>query len=97
MMRYPLIKLPLMYAFHFQMQSICIECYQQELQVDYTMSPRIHQNPYHVPVTRTQLTRNVGMLYSELRNEITTAFDDIIDLKGNGEWAFWFGFCINGL
>ena len=59
--------------------------YQQEFQIDYTMNPRIHQNPYHAQVTRSQLTRNVGTLYPELRNEITTAFDDIIDLKGNGE------------
>ena len=51
------------------------------------MNPRAHQNSYHAQVARSQLTRNIGTLYPELINEITTAFDDIIDLKGNGECA----------
>ena len=71
--------------FPIPVRSICIKCHQQELQSEYTMSRRIHHHSYHGRVARTQLTRNAGTLYPELRNEITTAFDDIIDLKGNGE------------
>ena len=49
------------------------------------MSRRTQQNSYHIQVVQSKLNRNIGTLYPELRNEITTAFDDIIDLKGNGE------------
>ena len=87
MIRCLLIKLLRTQVSHFPIpvRLICVEYHQQELQIDYTMSPRTHQNSYHGKVARTQLTRNVGTLYPELRNEITTAFDDIIDPKGNGE------------
>lgn len=36
-------------------------------------------------VIRSQLTRNIGMLYSEIRDEIVTAFDEILGLKDDGE------------
>ena len=72
-------------SFPFPVRSLCVKCYQQELQSDYTMNRRIHHHSYHGKIVRTQLTRNAGTLYPELRNEITTAFDDIIDLEGNGE------------
>lgn len=49
------------------------------------MAPEVHHNPYHIPIVRSQLTRNIGALYPEIRNEIITAFDDILDLNGNGE------------
>ncbi|KAF8555102.1 cytochrome P450 [Imleria badia] len=56
-----------------------------ELQAEYTLGPEIQHNPYHVSIVRSQLTRNLGALHPEIRNEIVTAFDDVLDLKGN-EW-----------
>lgn len=51
------------------------------------MGPGVHHNPYHVSILRSQLTRNIGTLYPEIRNEIVTALDDVLDLRGNGEPA----------
>ena len=49
------------------------------------MGPEIVHNPYHLPIVRTQLTRNIGALYPEIIDEINTALDDVLDLSGNGE------------
>lgn len=49
------------------------------------MGLEILHNPYHVPIVRSQLTRNIGVLYPEIRDEIIMAFDDVLDLRGNGE------------
>ena len=49
------------------------------------MGPEIINNPYHLRIVRVQLTRNIGALYPEIRDEITTALDDVLDLRGNGE------------
>ena len=49
------------------------------------MGPEIHRNPYHVPIVRGQLTRNIGALYPEIIDEIRTAFHDVLNLSDNGE------------
>ena len=49
------------------------------------MGPEIHHNPYHIPIVGIQLTRNIGTLYPEIREEIVAAFDDVLDLRGNGQ------------
>ena len=49
------------------------------------MGREIFHNPYHVPIVRAQLTRNIGALYPEIRDEIRMAFDDVLDLRDNGE------------
>ncbi|KAF8549787.1 cytochrome P450, partial [Imleria badia] len=61
------------------------EAINERLQIEYTMGPEVHHNSYHIPIVRSQLTRNIGALYPEIRDEIITAFDDVLDLKGN-EW-----------
>lgn len=76
-MRYATIQL--------QRLSACIECYQQELGVEHTLGHGIYNNPYHVNVLLSQLTRNIGALYPQIRNEIIIAFDDILDLSSNGK------------
>jgi hypothetical protein len=53
--------------------------------VEHTMGQEIYHNPYHIPIVRSQLTRNLGALCLEIRDEIITAFDDVLDLRGNGE------------
>ena len=49
------------------------------------MAPEVHHNPYHLSIVRSQLTRNLGALYPKIRDEIITAFDDVLDLEGNGK------------
>ena len=49
------------------------------------MGHEIHHNPYHIQILRSRLTQSIGALYQEIRNEITTAFDDILNLRGNGK------------
>ena len=49
------------------------------------MGPEILHNPYHVPIVRLRLTRNIEALFPEMIDEIVTAFDDVLDLRGNGE------------
>lgn len=56
----------------------------QDFNSEFMMGSDIHRNPYHIAVMRSQLTRNVGILYIELRDEIITAFDEILDLKDDG-------------
>ena len=63
----------------------CAQCHQQQIHVEHTMGQEIHLNPYPIPIVRSQLTRNLGALCLEIRDEITTAFDDVLDLRGNGE------------
>ena len=63
----------------------CAQCHQQQLHVEHMMGQEIHHIPYHIPIVRSQLTRSLGDLYLEISDEITTAFDDVLDLRGNGE------------
>ncbi|KAF9233509.1 cytochrome P450 [Melanogaster broomeanus] len=55
------------------------------LKTEYTLGYAIHHNPYHFSIIRLQLTRNLGILYTDIRDEIVAAFDDTLDLQGN-EW-----------
>ncbi|KAJ7720374.1 cytochrome P450 [Mycena maculata] len=55
------------------------------LQVDWTMGSEIHTNPYHVQAIRSQLTRNLGRCFPQVRDEIVNAFDDVLGLKDK-EW-----------
>ncbi|KAJ8081924.1 hypothetical protein PM082_007770 [Marasmius tenuissimus] len=52
-----------------------------QLQVDYTMSPNTHINPYHINVVRTPLTRNIGARFDDIVDETFAAFADYIPLK----------------
>ncbi|KIJ66616.1 hypothetical protein HYDPIDRAFT_109704 [Hydnomerulius pinastri MD-312] len=62
-----------------------MEATNDSLKVEYTLGPEIHHNPYHIPIIRSQLTRNLGVLFTDIRDEIATAFDETLDLKDN-EW-----------
>jgi hypothetical protein len=57
----------------------------QDLKLEYTVGHDTYHNTYHVPILRSQLTRNLGILYPDIRDEIVTAFDEILDLRCNGE------------
>ena len=72
-------------SYHLPVRLACIKCTQQELQIEYTLGHEIHHNPYHIPLIRHQMARNVEALYPNIRNEMITAFDHILDLSGDGE------------
>ncbi|KAF9236826.1 cytochrome P450 [Melanogaster broomeanus] len=55
------------------------------VKTEYTLGYEVYHNPYTLPIIRTQLTRNIGVLYPDLRDEVVTAFEEILDLKDN-EW-----------
>ncbi|KZT08274.1 cytochrome P450 [Laetiporus sulphureus 93-53] len=56
------------------------------LQVDYTLGSNVHENPYHVGLIRSNLTRNLTRLFPELHDEVVAAFGDAIRLDGE-EWT----------
>ena len=53
------------------------------------MGDELHDIPYHIVVVRSQLTRNIGRMYPEIRDEVVTAFDQVLDLRGYGEVSFF--------
>jgi hypothetical protein len=73
-----------------------IECRRKQLNSRYTLGDEVHDIPYHIAVVRSQLTRNIGKMYPEIRDEVVTAFDEVLDLRGYGECHSlrWF-FCID--
>ena len=62
-----------------------IKCCWQRLNIYYPLGQEIIDNPHHIAAVRSQLTRNIARLYPEIKDEIVTAFDDVLDLRGNGE------------
>ena len=57
----------------------------QSIQMKYTMGPELLQNLYHVEIIRSHLTRSLSSLYSEIRDEVSVAFDEVLDLRDSGE------------
>ncbi|KAF7353078.1 Cytochrome P450 [Mycena venus] len=55
------------------------------LQTGYTMGWGIVKDTYHANVVRTSMTRNLGVLFPEVRDEIVVAFDDVLPVQGK-EW-----------
>ncbi|KAF8844225.1 cytochrome P450 [Paxillus ammoniavirescens] len=62
-----------------------MEATNDNLNTEYTLGHDVHHNPYHVATIRSQLTRNLGILFPDIRDEIVTAFEESLDLQGN-EW-----------
>ncbi|KAI0071402.1 cytochrome P450 [Panus rudis PR-1116 ss-1] len=54
------------------------EAHEEILQVDYTMSPAIRKNPYHIETIRNQLTKNVSVRFPDLQDEIVVSCNDLI-------------------
>lgn len=52
----------------------------QTLEIRYTAGPSIATNNYHLPIVRGQLTRNITLLFNDIRDEISLAFKDEIPL-----------------
>ncbi|EGN95203.1 hypothetical protein SERLA73DRAFT_77211 [Serpula lacrymans var. lacrymans S7.3] len=56
------------------------------VKVEYTLGSGIRHNPYHLPIVRTQLTRNLATQFLDIQDEIATAFDDVLPIK-NKDWV----------
>jgi len=48
------------------------------LSLEFTLGPSVLHNPYHIPIIRTTLTRNLGAVFPDVREEMADAFNDII-------------------
>ncbi|KAJ7477066.1 cytochrome P450 [Mycena galericulata] len=55
------------------------------LQTGYTAGWGIEKDPYHAGVVRTSMTRNLGVLFPEVREEIILAFEDLLPVQGK-DW-----------
>ncbi|KAF9244076.1 hypothetical protein BU15DRAFT_71647 [Melanogaster broomeanus] len=58
------------------------------LKLEYTLGRDNHHNSYHIQFMRSQLTRGLGNLYPAIRDEMVTAFEEVLDLNGNGKLEF---------
>ncbi|KAL5522639.1 hypothetical protein ACEPAG_8657 [Sanghuangporus baumii] len=66
-----------------------IEATEDTLAVKYTMGPLIHGNHYHISMVRSQLTRNLSVLYADIYDEVSQAFEDNITGKQEGNRLDW--------
>ncbi|GJJ07762.1 hypothetical protein Clacol_001967 [Clathrus columnatus] len=53
--------------------------------ISYLMGPTLMSNLYHVGIVRSQLNRNLGTIFNDLRNEIHIAFDD--NIRPTDDWT----------
>ncbi|KAI6013593.1 cytochrome P450 [Pisolithus microcarpus] len=60
-----------------------IEAANDSAKVDYLIGPEINSNPYHISVARIHLTRNLGLYYPDIKDEVHTAFEELLDLEDN--------------
>ncbi|KAI5992046.1 cytochrome P450 [Pisolithus marmoratus] len=60
-----------------------IEAASDVIKSDYLIGPEIKSNPHHISVARTYLARNVGLYYPSIKDEVHTAFEELLDLKDN--------------
>ena len=66
-----------------------IECHWKQFNTHHTLGDEVHDIPYHIAVVRAQLTRNIGKMHPEIRDEVITAFDEVLDLRGYGEVSYF--------
>ncbi|KAF9231273.1 cytochrome P450 [Melanogaster broomeanus] len=62
-----------------------VEASNDIMKIEYTLGHQVYRNPYHTPIIHTQLVRNIGFLYPDVRDEVVTALQEILNLKDN-EW-----------
>ncbi|TFK45956.1 cytochrome P450 [Heliocybe sulcata] len=63
------------------------EATNNELQITYTLGKNVHENGYHIPIVRSQLTKNLAVLFPEVRDEILAAFNDVIPKQAETDWV----------
>ena len=52
----------------------------QFLQTDYTLGQNVTDNPYHLPIIRSQLTQALPLLVPEVHDEVVTACNEFIPI-----------------
>ncbi|KAF8906748.1 cytochrome P450 [Gymnopilus junonius] len=61
------------------------EAVAETIQTDYTLGHQVRVDHYHIPIVRTPLTRNIAIRFSDIKDEISTAFSELIPAKED-EW-----------
>ncbi|KAJ7100090.1 cytochrome P450 [Mycena belliarum] len=56
------------------------------LHLEHTLGYEQHHDPFQVPVVRTTLTRNIGVCFPLVHDEVVAAFEDLVPVKG-AEWT----------
>lgn len=56
----------------------------QSIQNEYTIGESNMSNPYHINIIKSQLRRNLGDMFGDLRDEIAHSFEDTIPTNGHG-------------
>lgn len=51
----------------------------------YTFGHRIHEDPFHVTIVRTQLTKHLSPVFGDMHDEIATAFGELVPEHGKGQ------------
>ncbi|EPQ50638.1 cytochrome P450 [Gloeophyllum trabeum ATCC 11539] len=63
------------------------EATKKQLQINYTLGRNIHENGYHIPIVRSQLTRSLTPLFPDVRDEIVAAFSDVVPKGVESDWV----------
>ncbi|KAF8887392.1 cytochrome P450 [Infundibulicybe gibba] len=58
----------------------------ESLQIDHTLGPRIHTNPYHTKIIRSRMAGNMNPLIGSLHREIASAFQAGIPIHAH-DWV----------
>ena len=59
----------------------------------YTLSDKIHHNPYHVAVIRNHLTRQLVAVFPDIRDEIVLSFEELLPMSTDGKPTLFFSCC----
>ncbi|KAF8957287.1 cytochrome P450, partial [Flammula alnicola] len=59
----------------------------ETIQTDYMLGKEVRVDPFHIAVVRSPMTRNLGVRFPEIKDEITTAFSELIPVMHTKEWT----------
>jgi hypothetical protein len=62
----------------------------QTILPDYTVSPIFSTHRFHVPTIRTTLTRNLGILFEDIVDEMKASFEDNVGLSETSKYTRWY-------
>ncbi|KAI6037986.1 cytochrome P450 [Pisolithus marmoratus] len=62
-----------------------VEASNDFLNLSYVIGSEVIANPFHISVARVHLARSLSPHYLDMKDEICTAFDELLDLRDN-EW-----------
>jgi hypothetical protein len=59
----------------------------QTLQLEYTLKLLNMDDLYQTDVIRSKLTRNISGILEEVRDELVTALEEVIQTRDDGTWS----------